>query len=180
MKRYFKLIVIGIVFIILIALLFFIKVEKKEEVVEYIPEEEITDEESRKTIVSLYFFNKETKNLEIEARLIDSKTLLKNPYEELVNLLMEGPKDEKLERAISIESKLYSANLKDGIVVLDFSKEFFVQMIEETEENMNCINSIVNTLTELKEVNGVQFISQDGEDEIKNSKINFGEIFTRT
>ena len=67
---------------------------KKEQVgqEEYVPQEEITDEQFRQTIVSLYFVNKENGNVEPEARLVDIRDVIKNPYEKLLQLLLEGPK----------------------------------------------------------------------------------------
>ena len=73
-------------------------VKNKEEtttVEEYIPQEEITEDQVRQTIVSLYFPSKETNELNPEARLIDIKEIINNPYEKLINLLIEGPKNEK-------------------------------------------------------------------------------------
>ena len=57
------------------------------------PEEEASQETMRQTIVTLYYQNKETKELIPEGRMVDSKTLLTDPYMTLVNLLIEGPKN---------------------------------------------------------------------------------------
>ena len=62
---------------------------------EYIPQEEISEEQLRQTIVSLYFPSKETKELVPEARLVDIKEIINDPCDKLVNLLIEGPKSEK-------------------------------------------------------------------------------------
>ena len=67
---------------------------------EYTPQEEITDEQARQTIVSLYFPLKETNELNPEARLIDIREIINNPYEKLVNLLIEGPKNDKNKKSI--------------------------------------------------------------------------------
>ena len=55
---------------------------------EYVPETEIADKELRKTMVNLYFQDKTSKELVKESRLIDSKNLLREPYKELLNMLM--------------------------------------------------------------------------------------------
>ena len=60
--------------------------EEETAVEEYTPQEEITEEQVRQTIVSLYFPSKETGELNPEARLIDIKDIINNPYEKLVNL----------------------------------------------------------------------------------------------
>ena len=59
---------------------------------EYIPQEEITEEQNRQTIVSLYFLDKESNKILPEARLVDIKEIINNPYDKLVNMLIEGPK----------------------------------------------------------------------------------------
>lgn len=77
----------------------YVKNKEKETVVEeYVPEEEITEEQVRQTIVSLYFPNKETNELNPEARLIDIKEIMNNAQEKLISLLVEGPKNEKIKK----------------------------------------------------------------------------------
>ena len=84
---------IGIIFFILLVIVlmigyFLIKYfkENNEEQIqdEYTPEQEITEEQSRQTIVSLYFPSKENDELNPEARLIDIKEIINNPYEQLI------------------------------------------------------------------------------------------------
>ena len=91
-----KWIILIVVFIIIVLSIFIISNVSVET--EYTPETEIEDVELRKTIVTLYFKNKETGEMAKETRLIDSKDLLKNPYEELLNLLMQGPENSNYEK----------------------------------------------------------------------------------
>ena len=56
---------------------------------EYTPEGEIEEEEFRKTLVTLYFKNKETGEISSETKLIDSKELLLEPYSTLIQLLKD-------------------------------------------------------------------------------------------
>ena len=65
---------------------------------EYVPEAEIEDKELRKTMVSLYFQDKISKELVKETRLIDSKNLLREPYQELLNMLIRGPENTNYEK----------------------------------------------------------------------------------
>ena len=72
-----KKIIIAIIVVILIGVgvwyfLFYNK-NAETEVTEIIPEEEISEEQMRQTIVSLYFYNENTKSLVPEGRLIDVK-----------------------------------------------------------------------------------------------------------
>lgn len=147
--------------------------EKETTVEEYTPEEEITEQQVRQTIVSLYFPNKETNEINPEARLIDIKEIINNPYEKIVNLLIEGPKNEKNKKVIPEGTKLNKTYMEYDCVVLDFSVEFLNYNKEDEKEKSNLINSIVNTLTELTEVNKVKILI-DG-----NEKEECNEIYTR-
>ena len=72
----------------------YVKNKKEEENIasEYTPQEEISDEQARQTIVSLYFQSKETKELVPEARLIDIKEIINDPCDKLVQLLIDARK----------------------------------------------------------------------------------------
>lgn len=173
---------IGMIFLIILIIVIiggfiimkYVKNKQEETIVEeYIPEEEIAEEQVRQTIVSLYFPSKETNELNPEARLIDIKEIINNPYEKLVNLLIEGPKSDKNIRIIPENTKVNKTYLEDDCVVLDFSAEFLNYSKESEKEKTNLINSIVNTLTELTEVNKVKILI-DG-----NENSEFNEIYNR-
>lgn len=144
------------------------------------PEEEITDEQMRQTIVTLYYKNKETKELMPEGRMIDSKELLSDPYTTLIELLIEAPKSENLQSVIPEGTRVIKAELKGDILYLDLSKEF-IDNHEGGEEAENLtIYSIVNTVTELNEVNSVKILINGREDQSFNdNKINFRNAFVR-
>ena len=155
---------------------------KKEEnqITEYIPQEEISEVQERQTLVTLYFQNKENKNIMPEARMIDVKELLINPYKTLVNLLLEGPKNDKLQKLIPEGTALIDANIEGNTAILNFSKEFVqgVKLGKEQEEKI--INSIVNTLTELSEIDDVK-IKIEGKDGecFEDKEVDFINNFTR-
>lgn len=141
------------------------------------PQEEITDEQMRTALVTLYYMNKETKELTPEGKMIDVKKLLTDPYETLINLLIEQPKNEKLQSAIPNGTKVLGAELKGDVVYLDLSNEFIEN---NSVEEKTIINAIVNTLTELNEVNGVKILINGQENkEFKGEKFNFKDTFTR-
>ena len=125
---------------------------------EYTPEEEISDEQLRETIVSLYFLDKETNLLKPEARIVNIKELMQSPYNVLVELLISGPKNDKLSVIIPENTKLLNSSLNGECLTLDFSSELL--NYDKSKENAkdNLIKSIVNTVTELKEVNKVKFL----------------------
>ncbi len=179
MKNKKIIIIFSILFIILIIGAYFLinylsqEDNTEEQIIEeYTPEEEISEDQSRQTIVSLYFSNKETNELELEARLIDIKELLDEPYEKLVNLLIEGPKDEDREKIIPENTQLLSTQMEGDCVILDFSSEFLNYDSTNEKVKENLINSLVNTLTQLTEVNGVKILINGNENE------EFNEIYT--
>ena len=152
-----------------------VKGKKKEEeniTEEYIPQEEISEEQLRQTIVSLYFESKETKELTPEARLVDIKEIINNPYDKLVQLLIEGPKNDKNERIISENTKLNKSYMDDDCVVLDFSEEILNYNKEEEKIKDNIISSLLKTLTQLTEVNKVKILINGNDNE------EFNEVYT--
>lgn len=173
---------IGIIFLVILIIILiggywgirYVKNKEQETIVEeYIPQEEIAEEQVRQTIVSLYFPSKDTNDLNPEARLIDIKEIINNPYEKLITLLIEGPKNDKNRRIIPENTKLNKNYLEGDCVVLDFSAEFLNYSKENDKEKINMINSIVNTLTELREINQVKILI-DG-----NENSEFNEIYSR-
>ena len=166
-----KIILIFLILIIIVIVggYFGIKYAKQKQekggtlVEEYVPEEEITEEQLRQTIVSLYFPNKETNEITPEARLIEINEILNTPYEKLINLLIEGPKNEKNKKIIPENTKVLKTYMENDSLVIDFSKEFLNYHKEEKDIMIKCL---VNTLTELTEVNSVKILidSQENPD----------------
>lgn len=141
------------------------KQQENTEIEEYIPEEEISEDQLRQTIVSLYFQSKETKELVPEARLVDIKEIINDPCDKLVNLLIEGPKSEKEERLIPENTNLNKSYMEGDCVTLDFTAEFLNYNKSDENVKTNMINSIVNTLTQLTEVNSVKILIDGSENE---------------
>lgn len=129
---------------------------------EYVPQQEISDEQFRQTYVKLYFKGTSSNELQCENRSIDSKELLSNPYLTLVNLLIAGPSVEGLENIIPAGTVVNSANLSGDTVILDLSSHF-INSTTDTQVASDIVYSIVNTLTELTEVNSVKFLIDGNE-----------------
>lgn len=153
MKKWIVIILVILTILICGILLFNTNVE-----VEYVPETEIEDVDLRKTMVTLYFQNKENKQLQKESRLIDSKDLLNSPYEELLNMLLEGPETDFLEKAIPDGTKLLEVSLNGGCLNINLSKEFVENASTDENEKRNSVYCIVNTMSELNEVNSVKIL----------------------
>lgn len=171
-----KTIISIIIFIIIILGIYFIykniEIKKVEdEYQDYTPEEEISDSQTRQTKIILYFENIETGELETEIKLIDANLLIKNPYKELIDLLIKGPQSSNLKKLIPDGTRLNGVNIEKNCAIINFSEEFL--NYENEEKKLKIINSIVNTLTNLKEINSVSFLI-NGE---KNEKLN--EIYLK-
>lgn len=157
------------------------KLEETNEIVqEYVPAEEVSDEQLRSTIISLYFVNKDSGEINPEARTININLLLENPYKYLLEQLIEGPKNEKLQKVIPDNTKINNVELKGDILYIDFSHEFIDNALEGKENESKIIETIVKTVTELNEVNSIKILI-DGEENkcFKDEEINFEKEFLR-
>ena len=169
--------ILGLIYMIIANTVF----RKNEEIInEYIPEVEISDGELRKTLVKLYFVDEEN-DIKSEARLIDSKELLRNPYIALIGMLLEGPKDSKLKSAIPEGTKIIDAKLNKKCVTINLSKEFVENAPEDVKQKRNMICTIVNTITELNEVQIVKFLIEGEKIEgFEENAIKLTNEFVRT
>ena len=123
---------------------------------EYTPEEEISDEQMRETTVTLYFLQQGTEALKSEGRLISATKLLENPYQEIVNLLIEGPQNTDLTNVFPENTRLLDSKIENHCVTLNFSEE--IANFKDDVQKYNIINSILNSLTELNEVNSIKIL----------------------
>ena len=162
--------------LVLIGGYFAIKYAKKSKektiTEEYTPQEEISDEQLRQTIVSLYFISKDTREIVPEARLINIKEIINDPCDKLINLLIECHKSDKQEKIIPENTKLLKTYMEGDCVTIDLSKEFL--NYNKTEENAKekLLQSIVHTLTQLTEVNKVKILIEGNVNE------EFNETYT--
>ena len=164
------ILIVGV--ILILAILIFLNfstevVENVENETEIEPEQEISEEQMRQTSLTLYFEDKESLELVKEERKVDAKNLLDNPYMYIVNLLINGTEEENLQNPIPVGTKVNKVELKGDCAYVDLSGEFL------NSSGMNPIYSIVNSLTELKEVNSVKILIDGKEQE------NMKEAFVR-
>lgn len=145
---------------------------------EYVPEAEIVEKELRKTMVSLYFQDKTLKELVKESRLIDSKNLLREPYQELLNMLITGPENTNYEKIIPEGTKVLDIFLENNTITINFSNEFVEKSVDDSQRH-NSIASIVKTLTQLTEINGVKIIIEGQEiDGFIENGLDFKQAFS--
>ena len=182
-KLLYSIILLAIILLIL-GILFFFNPDNSSsssnQLTEYTPAQEFSDDEIRKTIISLYFKNIETNSLIAEAKAIDVKKLYQDPYTYLINMLIAGPESEKLKSAIPEGTKVNSCTLNGNIVYVDLSKEFIVNAPSGITEESMAVYSIVNTLTELNEVSGIKILINGEENKSFNDNaMSFNNIFVK-
>ena len=117
----------------------------------------------RQTKVILYFANNEIGELDTEIKIIDAKDLIENPYLELMNLLIKGPQSSNLKKLIPEGTVIHDVTVEDSCAKINLSQEFL--NYENEENKLKIINSIVNTLTNLKEITSVKFLINGEESE---------------
>lgn len=135
----------------------------EDEYQDYIPQEEISDENNQQTKIILYFKN-ENDELENEIRVINANILLKEPEKQLINYLIKGPQNNNLQKLIPDGTRLNEIKIETN-EILNYKDE---------NEKLKIINSIVNTLTNLKEINSIKILVNGSENE------NFSDEYLRT
>ena len=133
-----------------------IEKNKEDEYQDYTPQEEISDEQMRQTKVILYFENINSGELEAETKLVDANTLIKEPEKELMNLLIKGPQSSNLKKLIPEGTVVHNITINNSCAEINVSNEFLNYGDEKNK--LKIINSIVNTLTNLKEINSIKFL----------------------
>ena len=102
----------------------YVKEKKSQEgMSEYTPQEEISEDQARETIVTLYFLDSESNTLKPEARLVSVKNIITSPYNTIIELLINGPKNEKLKKLIPENTQLLNTSLDGECLTVDFSNE---------------------------------------------------------
>ena len=125
---------------------------------EYTPEEEITDQQNRMTIVTLYFWDAQNCKMVPEARNVDVKDLVEDPYKKILGLLIEGSEDNSIGKTIPEGTGVNSVKLDGENLIIDFNDSFIAGYKIGSEEHLEIIYSVVDTFLELKEVNTVSFL----------------------
>lgn len=117
------------------------------------------DQETSQQEVVLYFADDQAMYLQAEKRTIsvndDSSAL---PLKEIINELIKGPQDQALSAVIPAEAKLLSVEVKESVAYVNFSEEIRTKHWGGSTGETMTIMSLVNTLTEFEEIQGVQIL----------------------
>lgn len=174
---------ISIVFILLIVVglgyLVYINITGEKEnnqIEEYIPQEEITDEQLRMTNIELFFLNKNSNSLEKTMKSIDAKELIENPAKRIIEELLKGTNNENNLIIIPENTKINNVFIDKGVLYVDFSKDFIE--VEDIEREKLIIESLKQTMSQLLEIKSIKILIESQENmAFKDGGITFEEEF---
>ncbi len=136
---------------------------------------ELEDEQHR--YVRLYFADKDAGKLVAEARKVELSP--KESIEmRILKELIKGPEKNFLSKTIPEETRILSVETKEGVCFVNLSQEFITKHIGGSSSEMITVYSIVNSLTQLENVDKVQFLIEGQKTEVYIQMI-FNEPFTQ-
>ncbi len=106
--------------------------------------------------VLLYFLNSE-KELVPEYRFVSLNDLKTDMPKLIMTELLKGPSLEENKSALPEGVKLISTEIRDNVASVNFSKEFASES-EMEKVRLSKISAVVNTLTEIKEIDTVEIL----------------------
>ena len=134
-------------------------------------------ETEEKKYIKLYFSDLKAEHLIAEAREITVSQ--KETMEmRIIKELIKGPVNPNLTKTIPQETKILSVETKEGICFVNLSQEFKTRHSGGSAGEIMTIYSIVNSLTELENVDKVQFLVEGQKLEVFIHMI-FNEPFAR-
>lgn len=138
-----------------------------------------------KTPVRLYFANTDNTKLKLEIRYINLKDGKKNTSSlasMIINELIKGPSNEiAYKRTIPAEAKLHSpVSISGKVAAVDMSKEFKTKHPGGKDAEKMTIYSIVNSLTELEEIEKVKFTIEGKSQKEFMGNFRFDALFPRS
>lgn len=138
-----------------------------------------------KTPIRLYFANEDNTKLKMEIRYIetaDAKKSTSNLASIIVNELIKGPSDETaFKRTIPAEAKLRTpVSINGKVATVDMSKEFKTKHPGGKDAERMTIYSIVNSLTELEEIQKVKFTIAGNVQKEYMGNFQFNSLFPRS
>lgn len=117
---------------------------------------ETEEYQSEMRSVTLYFSSRSDGKLVKEERTI--KITDQQPIEQyIINELIKGPSDKRLQAVLSRHTVLISVDVEDNICYLNFKSSFLKDNSGGSVHENQVIYSIVNSLTELQTIGRVQF-----------------------
>lgn len=160
MKKYTKWIIpiLSIVIIGFLIIAFSKKETTTEEIVEYTPAEEISDEQLKRTKVTLYYLDQNTNTIIKDDALINSKDLIDEPSKAILNLYLKSTPLENSISPIAEGTKINKITISKNIAEIDFTPEFFNHNLTDKALEEKMLICIANTLCQLNEITGIKIL----------------------
>ncbi|MGE5329948.1 MAG: GerMN domain-containing protein [Deltaproteobacteria bacterium] len=137
------------------------QIKKEQPVLAQINEDKdtkIQEGKDERVDIQLYFGDSQSAMLKKEKRQVSLKEVLKDSPRVIILELMKGPSEKELFPVVPSGTKLLSIEKKEDTVTVNFSKEFRDNHNGGSAGETITLYSIVNSLTEIKDVEKVQFL----------------------
>ncbi len=138
-----------------------------------------------KTPIRLYFANEDNTKLKLEIRYIDTADAKKSTSQlasVIVRELIKGPSDETaFKRTIPLEAALRTpVSISGKVATIDMSKEFKTKHPGGKDAEKMTIYSIVNSVTELEDIQKVKFTIAGKAQKEYMGNFQFDSLFPRS
>lgn len=130
--------------------------------------------------IILYFKNTETGELDKEYRNVSMKKIKENMSQTIIEEVLKGPNAETYCTTIPENTRLLSISSDGNEVKIDLSKEFIENQNGSAKDSLLAIYSIVNSLTEITEIEQVKFYIEGKEEESYKGYFTLNKPFVRS
>ncbi|MFV0341838.1 MAG: GerMN domain-containing protein [Anaerocolumna sp.] len=137
----------------------------------------IDDSSAENVVVNVYFPNEEGDKMVSSILIITSYDGNISIEKLILNQLIKGPIEEKMQKAIPDGTALLNVRTKDGTCSVDFNEKF-LEKVEGVEPEV-VIYSVVNSLVQLTSISKVQFTINGQSKKIYREDIPFSNAFER-
>ena len=135
--------------------------------------------QTKKMKVKVYYPDESGLRLVGVNREVEVNDTDESKYKAAVEAVMTPPKEKNLTKVVSNNSSLISVDIKDGTALVNLSKSIKVGFVGGSTGEELLIGSVVNTLTEFKEVNAVKFLIDGQEVETLSGHMDLSEPIKR-
>lgn len=187
MKKSLFLIIAILIIVSALGIFLYISTEKETK-----KQEKPTTEEKRKSSpketeppavqyekINIYFSDDQAQYLVPETRQAPKTDDVTKTASFAVNELIKGPEEPDHYRTIQQGVKLIGVESKGAILYVDFSKEFSQTYPQGSAAETITIYSIVNTLTELPNVEKVKFLVEGSQPEVVGGQMDLTRPISR-
>ena len=136
-------------------------------------------EHMKKMKVKVYYPDESGLRLVGVNREVEVNDSDESKYKAAVEAVMTPPKEKNLAKVAPNNSSLIDVKVKDGTAMVNLSKNIKVGFVGGSTGEELLIGSVVNTLTEFKEVNSVKFLIDGQEVETLSGHMDLSEPIKR-